>query len=261
MAECTQCCASSCPSERFFRVVVGGRRLSTTTACHPHLSTKLRELSSPNIPRFSVVVAHTPSLHKRHDGRNDSNRNKCGKKAQSGRQQQTNRQFRCSLFDLRALIPIQLFDLAPAGRVRELPLPLVLEMLSVAIRQGSSIPRALIAVGDIAAGEFGAGLRSAGEQLNKGVSWDDAWPDDGDLAVVRDAFASSWHSGASPVERLETAVEQLDWDERSQIEQAAAKLSVRLLLPTVVPRRILPQRYRPRQSARVEWRIPAVWRR
>ena len=104
-------------------------------------------------------------------------------------------------------------DLAPAGRVRELPLP-------------------LIAVGDIAAGEFGAGLRSAGEQLNKGVSWDDAWPDDGDLAVVRDAFASSWHSGASPVERLETAVEQLDWDERSQIEQAAAKLSVRLLLPT-----------------------------
>lgn len=27
-------------------------------------------------------------------------------------------------------------DLEPAGRVRELPLPLVLEMLSVAIRQG-----------------------------------------------------------------------------------------------------------------------------
>ena len=106
------------------------------------------------------------------------------------------------------------------------------EMLSVAIRQGASIPRALIAVGDIAAGDFGAGLRSAGEQLNRGIPWNDAWPDDGDLAVVRDAFASSWHSGASPVERLETAVEQLDWDERSQIEQAAAKLSVRLLLPT-----------------------------
>lgn len=106
-------------------------------------------------------------------------------------------------------------DLAPAERMRELPLPLILEMLSVAIRQGSSIPRALIAVGDIAAGEFGVGLRSAGEQLNEGVSWDDAWPDDGDLSVVRDAFASSWHSGASPVERLETAVEQLDWDERA----------------------------------------------
>lgn len=31
-------------------------------------------------------------------------------------------------------------DLAPAERMRELPLPLILEMLSVAIRQGSSIP-------------------------------------------------------------------------------------------------------------------------
>ena len=35
-------------------------------------------------------------------------------------------------------------DLAPAERMRELPLPLILEMLSVAIRQGSSIPLSLI---------------------------------------------------------------------------------------------------------------------
>ena len=32
--------------------------------------------------------------------------------------------------------------------------------------------------------------------------------------------------------RLEAAIEQLDWDERARIEQSAAKLSVRLLLPT-----------------------------
>lgn len=48
-------------------------------------------------------------------------------------------------------------DLAPAGRVRELPLPLVLEMLSVAIRQGSSIPRALIAVGRYRCGRIRRG--------------------------------------------------------------------------------------------------------
>ena len=41
-----------------------------------------------------------------------------------------------------------------------LPLPLILEMLSVAIRQGASIPRALITVGNIVEGEFGGGLRS-----------------------------------------------------------------------------------------------------
>lgn len=118
------------------------------------------------------------------------------------------------------------------------PLPLVLEMLSVAIRQGTSVPRALIVVGDIASGDFGDGLRLAGERLNAGCSWDEAWAtdDDGnaacDLAVVRDAFASSWSNGASPVNRLEAAIEQLDWDERARIEQSAAKLSVRLLLPT-----------------------------
>ena len=123
-------------------------------------------------------------------------------------------------------------DLAPAGRVRELPLPLVLEMLSVAIRQGSSIPRALITVGNIVEGEFGGELRSAGERLNSGMPWNEAWPDDDDCAVVRDAFSSSWSSGSSPVNRLATAIEQLDWDERSRIEQSAAKLSIRLLLPT-----------------------------
>ena len=113
-----------------------------------------------------------------------------------------------------------------------LPLPLILEMLSVAIRQGASIPRALITVGNIVEGEFGGGLRSAGARLNSGMPWNEAWPDDDDCAVVRDAFSSSWSSGSSPVNRLATAIEQLDWDERSRIEQSAAKLSIRLLLPT-----------------------------
>ena len=121
-----------------------------------------------------------------------------------------------------------------SGAVRscDLPLPLILEMLSVAIRQGASIPRALIAVENIVEGEFGGGLRSAGERLNSGMPWNEAWPDDDDCAVVRDAFSSSWSSGSSPVNRLATAIEQLDWDERSRIEQSAAKLSIRLLLPT-----------------------------
>ena len=72
-------------------------------------------------------------------------------------------------------------DLAPAGRVRDLPLPLVLEMLSVAILQGSSIPRALIAVGDIASGAFGAGLPSAGDTLTTGNPWNDAPPTNGTI--------------------------------------------------------------------------------
>jgi len=128
-------------------------------------------------------------------------------------------------------VPVRVPPEADSG-MQELTLPLILEMVSVAIRQGSSIPHALIAVGGIVSGEFGDGLRSAGERLNEGVSWNDAWPDDGDLAVVRDAFASSWTNGTSPVNRLEVAIEQFDWDERARIEQSAARLSIRLLLPT-----------------------------
>ena len=119
-----------------------------------------------------------------------------------------------------------------SGRPCAMPLPLVLEMLGVAIRHGTSIPTALITVGDIASDEFGAGLRLAGERLQDGVAWDEAWPDGSELAVIRDAFASSWSSGSSPVNRLETAIEQLEWNERSRIERSAAKLSIRLLLPT-----------------------------
>ena len=32
--------------------------------------------------------------------------------------------------------------------------------------------------------------------------------------------------------RLDAAVEQIDWNERSRIEQSAARLSIKLLLPT-----------------------------
>ena len=118
------------------------------------------------------------------------------------------------------------------GRPCIMPLPLVLEMLGVARRHGTSIPTALITVGEMASEEFGAGLRSAGERLQDGIAWDEAWTEGDELAVIRDAFASSWSSGSSPVNRLETAIEQLDWDERSRIERSAAKLSIRLLLPT-----------------------------
>lgn len=51
----------------------------------------------------------------------------------------------------------------------ELPMPLVLEMLAVAIRRGASIPHALIVVGRIVGGDFGEGLSSVGGALNQGV--------------------------------------------------------------------------------------------
>lgn len=56
--------------------------------------------------------------------------------------------------------------------------------------------------------------------------------DAGSVAVIRAALEPSWLHGDAPAVRLESALEQLDADERSAIERRAARLSVRLLVPT-----------------------------
>lgn len=52
------------------------------------------------------------------------------------------------------------------------------------------------------------------------------------IDAIRDALADSWNRGVSPIGRLEAAIDQADAVERAAIEQGAARLSVRLLLPT-----------------------------
>ncbi|WP_420867082.1 tadC protein [Bifidobacterium reuteri] len=56
--------------------------------------------------------------------------------------------------------------------------------------------------------------------------------DAGSVAVIRAALEPSWLHGDAPAVRLESALEQLDADERSAIERRAARLSVKLLMPT-----------------------------
>ncbi|MBW3093030.1 hypothetical protein KIH79_08870 [Bifidobacterium sp. 82T10] len=143
-------------------------------------------------------------------------------------------------------------------------------MLTVAVRQGSSIPNALDAVGEAMGGVCGDGLRRAAVSLRAGVGWHHAWlaaraeaekaiayttiGDDsgGSLRashasranpannavygrlfdVLEEALEPAWRRGVSPIARLDAAADQLDADERSRIEEAAGRLSVRLLLPT-----------------------------
>jgi hypothetical protein len=52
------------------------------------------------------------------------------------------------------------------------------------------------------------------------------------MALVHDALADSWAYGSAPMERLEATIAQVDENERSQIEQGASRLSIRLLVPT-----------------------------
>ncbi|PWG66021.1 type II secretion system F family protein [Bifidobacterium callitrichidarum] len=127
---------------------------------------------------------------------------------------------------------------------------LILRMVQVALQQGASIPRAVEAVGRAVGGDCGARMERVGAALNRGAPWDDAWK----AAAVEDAehghrrasgnrsgdvlpllcatLESSWKHGDAPGVRIEAAIEQLNRDERSLIERNAARLSVKLLMPT-----------------------------
>lgn len=118
-------------------------------------------------------------------------------------------------------------------------LELTLRMLLVAIESGTSIPRALCVVGQSVAGGIGERMHEAGSALLRGSSWHDAWVvacDDDEhgeaLTLIAHALQPSWEHGSAPGIRLRAAIEQLDKQECSDIEQAASRLSVRLLLPT-----------------------------
>ncbi|KFI96989.1 hypothetical protein [Bifidobacterium stellenboschense] len=153
---------------------------------------------------------------------------------------------------------------------RNVDLPITLAMLHATLRQGASIPGALIAVGEALAEEGSDGrmrrnaharacspvrqvppagfrkdrfardlpacLQAAGYALTRGATWHEAWvgagTEDPSLASIRDCLGEAWTHGVSPTARLELAIERYRRDETAAIEQAAAGLSVRLLAPT-----------------------------
>ena len=129
-------------------------------------------------------------------------------------------------------------------RSLEVSTTLVLALFIVALRQGTSIPRACGAVGDAAGGAIGAGLVRVGERLSRGADWHEAWrvagadEPESDAAhvfrILEESLEPSWTRGVSPIMRLETTLEQYDADERSRIEAASSRLSVRLLIPTAL---------------------------
>ncbi|MFT8704929.1 hypothetical protein [Bifidobacterium aquikefiricola] len=173
-------------------------------------------------------------------------------------------------------------------------LSFVLEMITVCVRLGASIPRALELVGEALEGEFGEGLQRVAQQLQDGTTWHEAWSQEvlsqrgsrgglnggglnggglnrerlreqgsymnqatgigssrrrgntrsthGSLTVGRqrcahyharlaEALEPSWRHGVSPILRIEAVIEQLDRDDKRGIEDAGARLAVRILLP------------------------------
>ena len=120
------------------------------------------------------------------------------------------------------------------------PVQLILEMFAVAIQQGSSIPRALEAVGSVMGDSCGRYFAAVSSSLCKGQPWDDAWDtpaitlndiDSQICALIRKVLESSWRHGASPLIRIETAIDEASRRELRAVDDAAHTLSVKVLLP------------------------------
>lgn len=132
----------------------------------------------------------------------------------------------------------------------EVDLGVVLELLAVALRAGTSLPRALRVTGEAVAGTDGARLARAGSALELGASWEEAWqPPEGAaarrggpfrrrpagsdrvVALVRDALRPAWVDGAAPGPLLHAAEARLAHDDATATQVAAERLGVRLVLP------------------------------
>lgn len=118
------------------------------------------------------------------------------------------------------------------------PATLVLDMFAVALRQGTSIVRAMDAIGAIIGGTSGEELVRVSRKLREGATWHDSWvcasaagPRRETVDAVRRSLEKSWEWGSSPVDGLETAIRRMDSHERLMIREHASRLSVHLLMP------------------------------
>lgn len=98
-------------------------------------------------------------------------------------------------------------------------------LVAGALATGASIPRALAAVGR--SGERPE-LVEAGELLTLGASWGEAWPNS---EVISRALEPAWVDGANPLSLLDGAARTVLMRRDRIAKEAAARLSVRLVLP------------------------------
>ncbi|KQR17118.1 type II secretion system F family protein [Cellulomonas sp. Leaf334] len=121
----------------------------------------------------------------------------------------------------------------PAGPVvaaRAIDGVLLLDLLDVAIGTGTSLPRALSAVGAAVGGEQGEELARGGSALLLGASWQSAWAGSV-LTDVVGALEPSWSTGTAPGPALRGRADQLRRDRRTRSHTAAGALGVQLVLP------------------------------
>lgn len=119
------------------------------------------------------------------------------------------------------------------------PITLVLEMVAACLSQGSSISGSLAQTGRALSCDYGDDLVRVAGVLDSGGGWSMAWarvctgPVYGqDMALLKGCLEPSWKTGTSAGTRIKAETARLDVEGRRGLQQASARLSVQILLPT-----------------------------
>lgn len=113
----------------------------------------------------------------------------------------------------------------------ELDLVAVVELLTVAVEAGASVPHALRTVGAVTGGGVGDALARAGSALLLGAPWPVAWAHAPSTGAALDGLGSSWRTGAASAPALRAASAELRRERDRAAREAAGRLAVRVVLP------------------------------
>lgn len=107
------------------------------------------------------------------------------------------------------------------------------DLLQTALCAGSSIPGAMMALGDCLGEEREpTGLATAARLLMMGEQWDEAWRDvPARFDMVKDALQPAWEDGAAPIPLLQRGAELMRQSRERRAREAAARLGSQLVMP------------------------------
>ncbi|RMI00760.1 type II secretion system F family protein [Cellulomonas triticagri] len=119
----------------------------------------------------------------------------------------------------------------PADPAEPPDLVTVVDLLTVAVEAGASVPHALSAVGQALGGAAGAELHRAGGALVLGAPWAAAFAHAPGTAAALDPLAAAWVGGTAAGPALRAAATNLRARRQRAAREAAGRLGVRVVLP------------------------------
>lgn len=126
----------------------------------------------------------------------------------------------------------QLLRISQPRADSDLPMGIVIELVSGSLAAGTSVPDALRAIGTTMHSSEGDTLIEAGTLLQLGSPWDEAWGEvPHRLQVLRKCLVHSWEFGSPVTQSLSAARINAENTATVEAKEAAERLGVLMALP------------------------------